>query len=449
MSIPYHKTLQRQIGKFLGDPNNIPANLEGLFQAINQTYQHFDQDRSLIERSLELSSKELEELNKQLRAEQAIIEAKVEQRTQELKAERNKIAITLASVADAVIAVDLNRRITIFNKAAEKLTGFNTNDVLGKSIKEIIQIFDNVTLIAEDIYCPISQNHFEGIVFSKEGLKLISATGKQTFVNLLAGQINKGREVNLGCILTLHDVSKEKQLEEMKLDFVSMAVHDLRTPLTTLKGYLHIFLRDYTSDMNEAQITIFTRINIAAQRLMSLVENLLNVTRIERGATKLELQTFSWIQNIERVLSEITDQAKSKKIEINLIKPKQDLLIRADKSRINQVLMNLLFNAINYTPMGGKITVSVETNDREVITHIADSGVGIPKEAMPHLFTKFFRVTGRLEQGSKGTGLGLYIAKSIIEMHKGRIWAQSELNKGSIFSFSIPSTAGIQLTSYV
>lgn len=428
--MPYHKVLERQISKFSG---------EELLQAISATYTHSDEDRALLERSLEISSTELEELNRQLQSEKDRIEIQVQQRTQELKAERNKISVTLASIVDAVIAVDLNRNIIIFNKAAQTLTGYKPVDVLGKPIGQIIKIFDKTTELLPTTFCPVSSDDFEGIAYGKEGLSLIGLNRKQTYVNLLAGQIKEGKEVNLGCILTLYDVSKEKQLEEMKLDFVSMTVHELRTPLTSIKGYLYIFLRDYKKTLDSTQNSLLSRINISTQKLVSLVENLLNVTRIEKGTLTLSLEAIDWVQNTKEAISEIIDQAKDKTIELNFIEPKETLpCVYADKFRINEVLMNLLANAINYTRKEGKITVWIEKQNNEIITHIADNGPGIPKEALPHLFTKFFRVSGSLEQGSKGTGLGLYIAKSIVEIHKGKIWVESEFGKGSTFSFSLP-----------
>lgn len=437
--MPYHKTLQRQITKTFGDINNIPSNLDNLLQSVSEAYQHFDEDRVLMERSLEISSKELEEYNKKLQSEQEIIEAQVEQRTLELKAERNKIAVTLASIVDGVIAVDLNHNIVIFNKAAEKLTGYKIEEVLGKPLSQIVKIYDNVTELALDTFCPLSKDNFEGVIYKKDGLKMLSSKNQQSYVNLIAGQIEEGRDINLGCILTLYDVSKEKQLDEMKLDFVSMAAHELRTPLTSMKGYLYIFLRDYKKLLDERQSTLLSRVNISTQRLSSLVENLLNVTRIERNSVTLSPQKLDWITNIDELISEVIDQAKDKKLELTFIKPKQTpLYLNVDKFRINEVLTNLIVNAINYTRMGGKIVIWTEIVGNEVVTHIQDTGEGIPKEALPHLFTKFFRVSGPLEQGSKGTGLGLYIAKSIIEIHKGKIWVNSELGKGSTFSFSLP-----------
>ena len=440
----FHKTLHRQLIKVFGSEQQIPKDLDPLLQVISDTYLHGDEDRDLTIRSLEISSRELEDLNKQLASEGERIEKEVEKRTQELSAERNKLSLILAGIVDCVIAVDMDKRIILFNKAAEDLTGYTKTQVLGKSLEEIIKVFDNVTEVSSSIYCPIRSDHFEGIIYNKTGLKLFGAKGKQTYINLLAGQIKEGVSVNLGCILTLHDVSEEKQLDEMKLDFVSMAAHELRTPLTAIKSYLYIFLRDYIKSMDANQTSILSRINIATQRLVSLVENLLNVSRIEKGTLTLSLTSLDWVKNIDEEIAEIIDQANDKKITLEFIKPQSFINVIADTFRINEVVSNLLANAVAYTARGGKITVWLERKGNEVITHIQDTGEGIPPEALPHLFTKFFRVSGILEQGSKGTGLGLYIAKSIVELHQGRIWVQSTLGKGSTFSFSLRSAAAAQ-----
>jgi PAS domain S-box-containing protein len=434
----FHETLLRQLVKHFGSEDKIPKELYPIFQVISETYKHGDEDRALVERSLEISSGELEEINRQLKSEHEIIEKEVEKRTQELSAERNKLSLILSGILDCVIAVDRQKKIILFNKAAENLSGYTAEEVFGKPLEEIIKFFDNTTEIMSNIYCPIRSDNFEGIIYDKKGLKMLGAKNKTAYVNLLAGQITEGKDVNLGSILTLHDISGEKELDEMKLDFVSMAAHELRTPLTSIKGYIYIFIRDFESILRPDQLKILTRIGVSTQRLASLVENLLNVTRIERGKVTLNLQPVDWIKNIEEVIAEICDQAKDKNIQLDFMIPKEPVLIKADKFRINEVLMNLLANAIAYTPSGGKVTVSVEKVGQEAITHIQDNGEGIPKEALPRLFTKFFRVSGPLEQGSKGTGLGLYIAKSIVEIHKGRIWVQSSFGKGSTFSFSLP-----------
>lgn len=376
--------------------------------------------------------------------ENALLYQDVKRDREVMSGERNKLAITLSAITDGVIAVDSVRRIIIFNKAAEEITGYKLDEVLGKKIDEIIKIVDGKMEVSSWVYCPVRLDSYEGIVYSKDGLKILGAGNKERYVNVVAGQIKEGRNINLGCILTIHDVTKERELEQMKLDFVSMAAHELRTPLTSLKGYIYIFLRNYRQVINQEQLTYLIRMNIATQKLVGLVENLLNVSRIERGVLTINLEPLDWYENVKEVVSELLDQVKDKKQELVLVQPSKVLAkVSVDKFRINEVLTNLLSNAINYTPAGGKIKVWLEQINDEVITHIEDNGPGIPEDAIPHLFTKFFRVSGKLEQGSKGTGLGLYIAKSIVIMHKGRIWVESQVGHGSVFSFALPIASSL------
>jgi len=355
-----------------------------------------------------------------------------------LTSEKNKLSVILSGITDAVVVVDLAKNIVTFNESSERLTGYKASFAIGKSIDKIISVFDQDRELFSPEYCPIRTDGFEGVVFSKTDLKLMGLNGKQSFVNLIASQIKEGKHIDLGCILTLHDVTKEKQLEEMKLDFVSMAAHELRTPLTSIRGYLSIFIEENKDKFTVTQNMFLHRISVAAQQLTALTENLLNVSRIERGALAVSMQPIDWIHNAREVVNEFLDRARDKKIDLIFTEPKEPTsFVKADKLRINEVLSNLLSNAISYTNENGKIFVSIEQQGKEVITHIKDTGEGIPKEALPHLFTKFFRVTSRLTQGSKGTGLGLYISKSIVETHGGRIWVESEVNKGSTFSFSL------------
>lgn len=364
---------------------------------------------------------------------------KLEQDKSIISAEKNKLEVTLSSIADAVIAVDWQRKVIIFNKASENLLGIRGIDLIGKPIDQVITLFEKNDELSTDIYCPINKSTTESVVFSRKNLKLISITGKTVFVNLSMGHIKEGAKANVGGILSLHDTTREKELEEMKLDFVSMAAHELRTPLTSIRGYLSLLIDEAEQSFTKDQQLYLSRINLSSEQLIALVENILNVSRIERGVLSIELKPVNWIEVIEGAISTLNDRAKEREISLSFRQPeKLNSPVNADKFRISQVLTNLLANAINYTQSGGRVEVWTEQKEDEIITHIKDNGQGIPKEAMPHLFTKFFRVSGKLEQGSKGTGLGLYISKAIVESHKGRIWVESEIGKGSIFSFSLP-----------
>jgi two-component system sensor histidine kinase VicK len=365
--------------------------------------------------------------------------SKLEEEKKSVSAERNKLALILSGVTDAVIAVDLDHRIVTFNKAAEELTGYPASQAIGKPISRLIKISEKSKIIPKQTYCPINTNTQEGIVFSKEGVQLISAHGQKVFVNLVCGQIKEGRRANLGGIITLHDVTEERQLEEMKLDFVSMAAHELRTPLTAIRGYLSVFIEENKNKLGEEQKMFLNRISISTEQLIALVENLLSVSHVERSSLTLNVERVNWPQIIKKVINDLMIRAKEEQLKLIFTEPKKPFpKVEVDPLRITEVLNNLLLNALTYTPAKGKVQVWLESDGNNLITHIKDTGQGIPREALPHLFTKFFRVSGKLEQGSKGTGLGLYIAKAIVEMHGGKIWVESKLGKGSTFSFSLP-----------
>lgn len=347
--------------------------------------------------------------------------------------EDDKLTMILSAIQDAVIALDLQENIVLFNLAAEKLTGATAKEVIGKPIDQIIKVYEYET--------EIPKTNFVGVVYIKQGIKIISFKNRQVYVNFVSGQIKEGNQANLSCILILHDVTEEKNFETMKLDFVSIAAHELRTPLTSIKGYLSVFMNENKGKFDSDQTMFLTRISISTEQLLDLVENLLSVSKIERGIFNVNLESTDWTAIVQEIFNQLIERAKEKNLEFTFIKPESTLpKVMVDKLRIVEVLSNLFSNAIAYTSPGGKIQVNVKLSPdkQSIITSIQDTGEGIPKEAIPHLFTKFFRVSGRLEQGSKGTGLGLYISREIIRMHHGEIWVDSELGKGSTFSFSLP-----------
>lgn len=358
-----------------------------------------------------------------------------------IDAQTKELALSLSSISDPVIAIDLQYRIILFNKAASDFTGIPARDALNHPVYQLLKFYDKNKEVPVTGYAPLRPGGYDGEIFKKAEIKIISSQGKETYADVTVTQIKEGPTINLGAILTFHDTTKEKQLEAMKMDFVSMAAHELRTPLTTIKGYISVFLQENSAKLTEDQMMFLRRINTASQQLSSLVENLLSVSRVERGAMTLNLQLIDWSNDITQQVDQFEQRATEKRIDLELVKPPANLpQVRADTVRINEVLNNLISNALNYTEPGGKITVWVEQKNDFIITHVKDTGKGIPREGLQHLFTKFFRVTGGpADQASKGNGLGLYISKAIVELHHGKIWAESEgLGKGTTFSFELP-----------
>ncbi len=357
-------------------------------------------------------------------------------------AEKDKFNEILSSVIDGIIALDFNKNIIFLNKASQELTGFTEAEVYGKPIDQLVHLFADQDEILSKTYC---QGNFN------QTAKLIGKQGKQTKINLVTTEVSGGVQTNLHCILILHDLSREEELEQMKLDFVSMASHELKTPLTSIVGYLSVFLDESRNKIPKESFDLLHKAFTAAQQLQTLIQNLLNVNKIEREQLSVSPEPTDYLAILSKIVEDLRGQATQKSIVLALIPPTESLpKVLADPIRLSEVVTNLVANAINYTNPGGKVEIATEVSPAEVQTVISDTGIGIPKEALPHLFSKFFRVSNRLQQANKGTGLGLYIAKSIIEKLHGRIWVESELGKGSKFYFTLPivtQSAGILNTT--
>lgn len=355
-----------------------------------------------------------------------------------ISAERNKLAVTINSITDGILALNSEGRIIMTNPTAETQLGLKQEQIIGKSLEEIISLTEDQQKIPLSQLLPNGILKEDTVLLRKENLMLVSASQNKLYVSLTSSGIKEGPEVGLGAIITIHDVTKERKLEEMRLDFVSMAAHELRTPLTSIKGYLSVFMRENAAKLNTEQNMFLTHINNATDQLSALTENLLNVSHIEKGTLTANLTPLDWATTAQQIIDGFLEQAKENNLTLTLQKPQNIPPIAADKMRITEVLSNLLTNAISYTSPAGQILVQIEVFGDQVITQVKDNGRGIPKDAIPHLFTKFFRVEGALSEGAKGTGLGLYISKAIVELHHGKIWVESEPGKGSTFSFSIP-----------
>src|SRR3989338_210145 len=344
-------------------------------------------------------------------------------------AARDKTNEVLSSVIDGIIALDFNKNVILLNKAAQELTGYTTTEIQTKPIDQFIHLFSDKDEIVSKTYCQGNYN---------QSAKLIGKNGKQTKINLVTAQVAGVVQTNLNCILILHDLSREEELEQMKLDFVSMASHELKTPLTSIIGYLSVFLDESKDKLPKESLSLLDKSFAAAQQLQTLITNLLNVNKIEKEQLSVSPEPTEYLPIVTKAIDDLRSQATQKNIVVTLT-PHQPLpKVLADPIRLNEVVINLLSNAINYTNPGGKVEIFIKASPTEVETIISDNGVGIPQEAIPHLFNKFFRVSNQTQKASKGTGLGLYIAKSIVDKMRGKIWVESEVGKGSKFMFTLP-----------
>lgn len=371
--------------------------------------------------------------------------SKLLEREKSIEMEKMETETLLQSLSDAVIALDQQNKIIAFNRAAVKITGLSAESVMGKHIDDIVHFYEEEERMPFLVYSQQTDAMVRKL--REKGLNTTNDKGEKVTVSIIANPLVFADQ-RTGWIIAFHDISKEQQLEEMKLDFVSMAAHELRTPLTAIRGYASLLEMQFGRMLDAGGKELINRLLISSENLGNLIDNLLNVSRIERNNFSVDTKPVDLTESIKSVVDGLKQQAYTQNQKLTLLIPDKLPITMADSFRITQVLVNLVANAINYTPGGGSITVVAETKNNFLQVSVSDTGEGIPKEALPKLFTKFFRVSGALEQGSKGTGLGLFISKSIIEMHKGKIWVESEAGKGSTFTFILPIATAEEIERY-
>jgi signal transduction histidine kinase len=244
-----------------------------------------------------------------------------------------------------------------------------------------------------------------------------------------------------GTVSIFRDITKEVEVDNLKSEFVSTVSHELRTPMTSIKGYADLMLMGATGGMSDAQERYLQVIKNNADRLHMLVNDLLDISRIETNKTVLDLRPLDVSQVVNEVMEghlhgRIQNQNKPINIEINM--PDTLPLVQADQAKLTQILTNLVDNAFNYTPEGGKVTVTAWPDGSFINVSVADTGIGISQKNLHKIFERFFRSEHAEVQSIPGTGLGLSIVSSLIQMHGGRLNVESELGKGSTFTFTLP-----------
>ncbi len=351
-----------------------------------------------------------------------------------IKAERGKLHSVLNSMSDGVFALDRSGRIVLFNKAASEITGRSITEVAGQLAEKVMPFrSDGELVMTRWLALGAGAEHKVG---QWKGLELYSADGHSLIVDVEA-VVLKDDPNGIAALITFHDLTKSHQLEEMKIDFVALAAHELRTPLTEIKGYLDI-LHTEAKGLTKTQQQFLSQAMSSAAQLGDLMHNLLNVARIEHGEISYQTDVVDYRSLIIDTTATLQTHATQQKRTLTLDVPKQPLAILADQSAIVEVIDNLVANAVTHTkPDTGKIYISVIAHRTNIETTVTDNGSGIPRHALSHLFTKFYRVN-ELKSTSRGTGLGLYICKSIVEAHGGSISVESVEGEGSSFTFILP-----------
>ncbi len=346
-----------------------------------------------------------------------------------ISAEKSKMESMVESMAEGVIMLDEKGQIVVLNPQARQMLGFGPDsEVTSQALDEKMRNIglDKVLQECQD----------EKIIVKKE--IIIPKGVEEVILHSEVSPVKGIEEEIIGIVTILRDITKEKEIDKMKTEFISTVSHELRTPLSTMKAYASIISDEIPGKLTNDQREYIAIIEINIDRLARLINNLLDISKIEAGRAELK-KTLVDITNLAKVtVSALKPEADGKHIEFKTSFPAIAMNAYVDTDKITQVFVNLISNAIKFTWDKGKITVEIKDEEKEIECSVTDTGVGIAQENLRKLFTKFQQFSRTAGNGAKGTGLGLAISKKLIDIHNGRIWAESKIGEGSKFIFTLP-----------
>lgn len=350
--------------------------------------------------------------------------------------EQAKEEATLTGIGEGVVVTDPQGKILVFNHTAEQMTNWTASEVIGRFWYETVPaMYEKGYLIPR-----IDRDMYKALTTGKkvfaESIYLKKGSGKITVAVTATPIIFKDRII--GAVEVFRDIGHEKEVDRMKTEFISLASHQLRTPLSAVKWFCEMLLNGDAGELNPEQKEYAKNVSDSNERMISLVNSLLNISRIESGRIIIDPKPTNINKLLSEVISEIKVTSDAKKQQI-ITSIHSDLpLINIDPQLIREVYVNLLTNASKYTPDGKEISVFISKKDDEIISQVSDNGYGIPKKDYDKIFQKFYRGENIIKIETEGNGLGLYLAKAIVESSGGRIWFESIEKKGTSFYFSLP-----------
>lgn len=418
------------------------------FNTMASKLQHFyhDLEKKIKEKTRQLS-KSLGDVEKQKQAlentQRAILNLLEDVKVEEAVAlqEKTKLQTLLDSIGDAVFAIDTNKKIFLFNRACERISGYRVQEALGvpyNSILTFISEKDRTTnaLFIQEVLEKghISQMGYNTLLVTKKGAEIPVADSAAPIVDQ-TGKVT-------GVIVVFHDMTKEREVETMKNEFISIASHQLRTPLTAIKWHIEMLKNNDAGTLPDKAYTYLDRTSLSLEKMSKLLNNLLNISRIEEGRIAINPEPMDIIQSTAEIIEEMRPLALEKKQQLTFISPDQkQKKYLIDSAVLHELLENIISNAIKYSPpTTGLVRVVLKISSQKITWLIQDNGYGIPESDFRHIFDRFYRASNIQKKDIMGSGLGLYVVKQLVDVSGGSIVLTSQENKGTRVTLTYPAS---------
>jgi PAS domain S-box-containing protein len=356
--------------------------------------------------------------------------------------EKRWLEAVIRNSADGILILDRECRVVGFNQAMTRLTGYRVGDALGKTCQQVMPLISQKGDDYCAMVCPLPHAGVSERPPVTEAV-LTDRHGQTVPVELTYAVIKEEDGAPLGGVISARDIRTRKEAEELQSTFLSVISHELQTPIAIIKGYADLLGEPNQTLPPETMRRKMATIGAEADRLSKMVENLLYASRIQAGGLKLNREPVALQLLAQHVAQRLNSLSSIH--AVSALVPADLPPVLADYERLEEVLVNLVENAIKYSPRGGQVEITARTTSDEVIVSVTDEGIGVPEKDRDRIFERFSRLDSRLVRQMKGTGLGLFICKSIVEAHGGRIWAEQASGGGSRFSFSLPREQRAQL----
>lgn len=417
---PEYIVFDREVRSLLAVPMQVKGRVIGVLNVDDRVPNAFGPDQ---ERLLAIA------------ATQAAIAIENARLFSEVLSEKQRTDAVIRYMADGLLMLDRDGVVVSCNPALAMMLDMAQQDIVGRPADD-----PDADPRLRAICQPATIKLRTGVFARDVKVPWPGAGGEASrprILRVFSSVVNDETDRRIGEVRVVHDVTKEREIEAMKNEFFSTISHELRTPLASIQGFVRLMLDDQAPD-EETQREFLGIIHRQAEQLVQLVSNLLNISRLESGMLELDREPVQLLNVLQETASKLQSIAHEKGVVLETDLPGSLPTVTGDRDWLEQVVTNLLGNAIKFTPEAGRVVIGARQSNSEVMVEVSDTGIGIPADSLDRIFTKFYRVPHRTGERSTGTGLGLHIARQIVEAHGGRIWVESALGQGSTFRFALP-----------